>query len=501
MAITSKTLDAWVKRAIANFRTSFDGWPLGDKKFLGRVARSLGLIGWQLNKAVEDVDRDIVPSKNSSDDALDAWAFELGLPDGQGGYGRLKPVAATGGVASLTGVLGTSFSNGLIALAEDGTTQVKLDGAVSIAGSPPGFGSVSGQFVAVTAGAASNLAIGSVLTWQSPPAGADASFTLTSPLEGGADTENNPAVFARIVARLQTPPRGGVSEDYRVWASTVEGITAWVYPRRSGTGSVDLVITQAGTGQGRRPTVTQQTEVEDYITDHRPAGVEGVTVYIAYAPDANGHTVRVRVVPSSSRYDFDWDDTAGGPFTVDTGGYAAGPPATLRLNTTAPTTLTDAIDTYKLGNGLAPRLQVMSTGRPVNEPIRAVDYVTAAGKTTLTLESVPSTWTAPTSGDTVYAYGPAVETIANGILALCDALGPSRIGGYGDPITPWQDILTIASIIAVAEIAIDTDGTRLIFNVPVGNATIDGSAADVRGGDDPTNGPELLWLKHVAVTA
>lgn len=498
MAIPTKTRAQWVTRALANFRTSFEGWPLGTKKFLGRMSRAIGSLGWQLHKAVEDVDRDIVPSAKSSEDALNAWAEELGLPDGDGGYGKLKPVAATGGEADLTGVKGTIYPLGATATAEDGETQVELTGGVTIPGSAPGFGSVAGSFVAVTAGAAGNLPIGTKLTWDSQPAGADAQFELTTALEGGADTESNAAVFARIVSRLQTPPRGGVEEDFRVWAATFDGIRAWVFPKRSGTGTVDVVITQAGTGSARVPSEAQRAEVDEYIDTKRPANCDGVNVMVPTLA-ATGHDVRVRVVESSSRYAFDWDDD-GSTRQVDAGGYSGGPPATLRLANLAPASLKAAIDSYVAGTGLAPRLQVMSTGRVVNDPIRAVAYSDGGGKTTLTLESVPSTWTAPLAGDKVYPYGPVVATIAAGIVALCDSLGPSRSSGFGDALTPWNDTLAISGIIAVAEQAIDTDGTELIQKVPVGYATIDNIAGDVRAGDGNNGAPELLYLRSVAVT-
>jgi hypothetical protein len=259
------------------------------------------------------------------------------------------------------------------------------------------------------------------------------------------------------------------------------------------------VITAAGSGIGRVPSSAVKAEVEAAILKLRPVAASAVNVLLAVT--TSGHLVRVRVTVSSEKYAFDWIDTAGGPFTVDAGGYAAGPPATLRLNTIAPASLKAAIDAYKAAptSVLAPRLQVLSTGSVINPPIHAVDYVDGGGKTTLTLESIPADWTAPSNGNSVYAYGPVVATIAAGILALCDGLGPSRISGFGDLIQPWTDILTIAGIIAVAENASDTDGTRLISNVPVGEATIDGFAADVQGADNST-APELLFLSHVAVT-
>lgn len=498
MALPTKTLSQITDRVTAHFRTSFRGLPLGIRFFLGRSARALALSVWGLHKAVEDVDRDIVPSSKSSTDALSAWAFQLGLPDGKGGFGRLLPAAASGGAATLTGVKGTSYPDAITATAEDGSTKVALSGAVVIPGSGTGFGSVAAKFIAVTEGTVGNLPKGTVLTWDNPPTGADATFTLTSPLTKGLDSEDNPGVYGRIVARLQTPPRGGTAEDVRIWM-TVDGVAAvYVYPRRSGTGTVDAVIVGGGSGQARAPSSTVLDAAQASTEANRPIGSEQITALLPYMPNGAGHSVRARVEPSALRYDFDWSD-GGTALVVDVAGYAAGPPATILVVGSLPVSLTVAIDAFKNNQGLAPRLQVLSTGAPVNPPIRAVDY----SGSTLTLETVPDDWTPPADGDQVFAYGPVVATIAAGILALCDSLGPSRVSGFADVITPWSDKLTVSGVIRVCEDAVDTDGSKLISEVSPGNATIDGVAADVRGGDDglSAHGPELLYLSHVAVTA
>jgi hypothetical protein len=499
MSLPTKTLDQLVARAVAHLRTSFKGMPLGQRFFLGREARAFGLLAWGLHKAVEDADVDSVPSSKMSTDRLSDWAFQLGLPDGQGGFGRLLPTPASGGLATLTGVNGTVYADGLTATAEDGTTRVKLSGAQTVPGSPPGFGQVTGaNIVAVTPGSVGNLPEGTTLTWDSPPTGADATFALTGPLSKGTDLEDNPGAYARIVARLQTPPRGGVSEDVRVWG-TVEGVAqVYVYPRRGGTGTVDAVIAAGGSGQGRVPSTSVLDAAQTSFDAERPVASERVTAIFPYAPNGRGHSVDIRVTPSSGRYSFDWAD-GGTPMVVAS--YTPGPPAKITMVGALPAALTNAIDAFLAGSAVAPRVQVLSTGNPVNPGIRAVAY--NAGAKTITLETVPSTWTAPTGADLVYAYGPVVATIAAGILALTDSLGPSRASGFGDPITPWRDTLTISGITGVAEDAIDTDGTQLIGEVPVGDATIDGVAADVEGIDDglSAHGPELLYLTHVAVRA
>jgi len=504
MAIPTKTLDDVVKRALANFRTSFPGKPLGPKRFLGRTARALAVTTWGGQKAVEDLNGNIVLSKDSDDETLDGWAFTLGLSDGQGGICRKKPSTATGGAATLTGAMGTNYNDGIKAIAEDGITEIALSGTVTIAGSPPGSGSVAGAFVSVSTGADANLPAGTKCTWESAPFGADPTFILTGALEGAQDTETSPALFERILERLQTPPRGGVDEDYREWSDEGGAGYAYVYDRRSGTGSVDIVVVINGQGQNRAPTGPELTAVQASIDQNKPGAVESATAYAPNMPDANGHFVQIRVVPSKAKYDFDWDDTSGS-FDVDL--FTAGPPATIRLNTIAPTSLKSQIDIYKSSGNLvdAPRLQVCSTyahptGSVVNLPVRAVDYADGGGKTTLTLETLPDNWKTPTASDLVFAYGPIVETIANGIQEYVDALGPSRASGYGDVQTPWQDTMSLNQLVRIAEEAVDTDGTTLVQEVLSGGATIDGVAADVEASDNTTDPPELLYLRGIAVT-
>ena len=496
MAIPTRTLDEIVRRGLAFMRSAFPGFPVTDKKFLGRLGRANAKIAWGAQKAAEDVSQDIVPSPQTSSDTLTEWAVLLGLSDGAGAFGRLKPVAASGGAATITGVKGTIFPDGSTATSSDGGAQIELSGAVTIAGVPPGFGSGAAIFVAVTTGTVGNLPIGTVMTWDSPPAGADSTFTLTAALGDGKDEESNSEIYARIAQRLQQPPRGGVPEDYREWISTVAGIVySYVYPKRSGTGTVDVVITAGGSGQSRVPSVAQLDAAQTALDSERPAGAEAATVLLPYAPNGFGHDVKIKVVPASSAFEFDWSDV-GATLTVDL--YLAGPAATLRLNTLAPASLKGAIDAYNAGTGLAPRLQVISTGVAVNPGIRTTAWVDGGGKTTLTLETLPTGWTAPTFGDAVYAYGPVVESIANGTLDYVDALGPSRFSGYGDDLTPWRDLIAISGITAVAENAIDADGTDMTAEVPVGGVTIDGFVLDVIGSDG-VNGPELLYLDSVAV--
>jgi hypothetical protein len=338
-------------------------------------------------------------------------------------------------------------------------------------------------------------------SWATSPSapsapGADPSFTLTAALGGGNDAEDNPSVYGRILSRLQTPPRGGVAEDFRLWAGSVAGIVGvYVYPRRGGTGTVDLLITAGGQGQDRRPTAAQQVEAQTVVDTLRPVGADQANVLIPYMPDGAGHIVRVRVKPSSAKYNFDWDDTTVPALTVLS--YNPTPPAKLTLSFAPPASLVNAVTNYLAGaSPKPPRLQVLSTGTVTNGPIGVV-LITGS---VLTLETPPFDWVLPTAGDAVYAYGPVVATIAADIQTYVDALGPSRVSNYGDALTPWNDTLAISGLIAIAQTAVDVDGTPFVREVPPGQATIDGVPLDVQGSDSSGNPPELLYVKHIAVT-
>ncbi len=498
-SLPTQSKDSIITRARAFFRTAFPDLPMGVRQFLGQTSRAVGLNVWWLQKAVEDVAKDIVPSPDSSYNALQAWARDLGLPDGAGGYGALLPTISTGGTGLLVGTLGTVYPDGALLTAEDGVTTVALSGAQTVVGTPPGSGSVTGEFVSVTTGLTANLPIGTVLTWQSAPAGASPTVTLLTALEDAQDTETAAHLYARIVTRLQTPPRGGVAEDYVLWAELEAGITeVYVYPRRHGTGSVDVVIMQGGTGTGRIPSAAQLLAVQDYLDENTPVAVEDAEAMLPVA--STGRAVKVQVVPNGPDYAFDWDDGPSG-YVVDTAGYSAGPPATIKFNTLAPPSLKDAVDAYIAGVGVAPGLQVASTGAVTNPVVRVVSYADAGGKTTLTLDTLPDGWVAPVATNKVYAHGPVVDIIAAGIVALVNALGPSRLSGFADPFHRWNDILAVNQIARVAEDAIDTDGTALIQLVPPGLATIDAAATDVQAADPYVTAPEFITLSSVVIVA
>jgi hypothetical protein len=352
----------------------------------------------------------------------------------------------------------------------------------------------------VTAGIAGNLPINSILSWQSPPPGADATVVLTgSGLTGGLDGETDTALLQRIYDRLQQPPKGGAPVDYRTWAQAGTPLItrAYVYPLHGGTGTVHTVLTTGGSGTARKPTVTAQGLSDAYVATVRPAAMAGYLSLLPAMPALNGLTILARMKPSAAIYNFDWIDTlhvytvAG--YTPPAGALAA----TLTINWPAPATLQAAI-----AGALLPGLQVSSTGKP---PVMVPVHVTAIDGTfeVLTLENpLPTGWIAPTVGDRVYANGPVVAPIAAALLAYVDGLGPSRADGYADPNDPWEDTCAIARLTRCALDVTATDGvTVLASNLAIaGGMTINGAAVDVQGAADIAGAPELLYAASILVT-
>lgn len=500
MPITIQTRAQLTTAVRAVFVTLFPTRNLGTESFLGKTWRALTMAIWSFQKAVQDADYDATPTSNTSSGGLDNWAEVLGLTNGQGGYGRKVAQAATGGVVTATGTNGTVISDGTVCVGSDGSTLFEtVDGPYTISG---GVASVS--INATTTGTVGNLDVGEFVTWTSPPAGLDASATVTGALAGGTDLESNADILARIQYRLRNPPRAGVASDYRFWCENATVLTtgaaievkrAYVYPRRSGTGTVDMVLTQDGAD--RSPSSTVQDQVQEYIDSVRPVTVEEANVLLPYQPGSADLTIIARVVPSLALYAFDWDDTAASYATVKS--YPT--PTTLEVNGAAPAALIAAVTAATANGSAYPRIQIGGTGAgsPVRaQSVRVTSIDTAPADDVLTVDTA-LVGTA-VNGDTIYAGGPVVSEAQDNLIDYVNGLGPSRASGYADPNDPWEDTCAIARLGQTAIDTYDTDGTRMISNTVAGGVTINGGTVDVTAADDTTNPPELLKPILVLVT-
>ena len=66
--------------------------------------------------------------------------------------------------------------------------------------------------------------------------------TSATALTGGADIETDASLRARLLERIQNPPRAGTSEDYTTWAKAghPDVTRAWARPQAGGLGTVTV---------------------------------------------------------------------------------------------------------------------------------------------------------------------------------------------------------------------------------------------------------------------
>ncbi len=506
MAVTVYTEDELFDRAINYFRLSFPSQDLSEYSFFGLLARAFARFFVLAQEEIYQADADSVPAYQTDADgvprsrcstaALDAWLFVFGIPSGVPGiYGRRQATVSSGGL----GIPSVSAPAVLLpanTVASDPTGQilVKTVSATTLNG-PPNL--IPVQMVSVTTGLAANLPVGTVLTWQSPPAGLNATMALTGALTGAKDTESDESALLRLLERIQSPPRGGTAADFRFWAETAKdssGATlgvdrAYVYPLRSGLGTVDVLPLYGGSGTGRVPPAAEIAKIQAAIDAVRPVGVK-VNVLAASTPKFI--QIRVRATPTEFKngsYGWDWDD--GGTSTIITAHTAntltvAAVPAALSATFAA---------------GTRPRLQIPLVGGG-GSGLPFVTRVTNISGTTITIaDAFPAT---VFDGLTYFwAGGSIVLPIAQRILDYVNSLGPSRKSGTADPADAWSDRVLLEDLITLVMSTKDTDGTRMVSENPgygstavqIARAGMSFAIVGYQPLDPRVSPPELVWIR------
>jgi len=171
-----------------------------------------------------------------------------------------KPAVAAQGQARLTGTPGAAVPSGLtIKLGERVYTTTQA-GVIDAAGS------ATVAALANLAGTAGNAQGNTPAELTAAPAGITSQVVMVS-MTGGVDEESDGELLARLLELIRRPPAGGNKYDYRRWAMEVPGVSAaYVYPLRRSLGTVDVVITSAGS----LPSAATLAAVQAHIDDVRP---------------------------------------------------------------------------------------------------------------------------------------------------------------------------------------------------------------------------------------
>jgi uncharacterized phage protein gp47/JayE len=196
---------------------------------------------------------------------------EIWLVNSDGTIGRKQATLATGTVAA-TGISGSIVPAGALLGVGSGVNATYQVTAQVIVGSGP----TEVPVTALEAGTVGNLDPEDVMGFLVPPSGVDGTVTVVI-MDGGADTETDDELRARILRRIQQPPMGGDAADFENWALAVPGVTrAWCYPLEMGIGTVTVrfMCDDLRAEFGGFPLPIDVQNVSDYINVKRPVAVK-----------------------------------------------------------------------------------------------------------------------------------------------------------------------------------------------------------------------------------
>jgi uncharacterized phage protein gp47/JayE len=236
-----------------------------------------GLYGHQ-----EWIARQILPD-SCDDDVLARHAAIWSVPR--------KAASAATGLVNFTGNDGSVVPAGTLLVRADGSEYSTDADATIVAGV------ASASVTAVAAGSAGDAVANTALSFVAPVAGVSSAVTVDAAgIGGGADVEDVDAWRARVIARIQEPPKGGTSSDYERWALEVSGVTrVWVYPKELGLGTVTVRFVIDDAPGGLIPDAATVTAVQDHIDSVCPVRPD---VYVL-APTASPLNLTIQLTPDT----------------------------------------------------------------------------------------------------------------------------------------------------------------------------------------------------------
>ena len=278
MPYITKTYDAILQERLTDYANQIPGADVSAGSDIYVKASAVASAIWGLYQGQEWTRRQIFP--DSADSAeLERHAALRGL--------SRRPASKASGSVTLAGTDGIVVNSGLSLKTAEGVYFTTTSG-----------GTITGGTLDVTAQASSggvtgNIAAATALTVQDPPAGVDSAAVSATAFTGGAESEADTAILARLLDILRQPPAGGNAGDYRSWALEVSGIAlAYVYPLRLGLGSVTVVPLVTGSGAGRIPSQAIVDAVRTHIDAVRPVTVKTFQVL---APTASPQAVTATI--------------------------------------------------------------------------------------------------------------------------------------------------------------------------------------------------------------
>jgi hypothetical protein len=165
------------------------------------------------------------------------------------GESRLPAAGGSGTVLATLATPGTVF-HGSTTIPDPGALTARdqetgLRFQVFVDATADGDGEARVQLVGIDTGVATNLKVGAVIAWESPPLGAAPTATVVTPdFSGGRDIETDAEFSDRLKARIRHKPASGNRAHFRAWARDTSSRVhdAFVYPCAVHAGSVVVCV-------------------------------------------------------------------------------------------------------------------------------------------------------------------------------------------------------------------------------------------------------------------
>jgi hypothetical protein len=289
-----------------------------------------------------------------------------------------------------------------------------------------GDGTAPLTLIGIDTGEETELTVGTKVTWTNPPAGSDP-FALVAgqDFEGGTAKETDQEWGNRIFDARSKRPRAGNAAHFQLWSrratNAVQG--AFVYPCALHSGSVGVAILQKrGTTRGplaREPSLATMAIVTGYIVPPGSPVVPPFVFVIAVAARHQYSDIGLKLglrrgVKSG------WADANPWP------GITATPSRILA--SPAPSTLTFSVNSdIPLPAVGVPQLMIWNRALSEFERLNVVSVteITPSVRYDVVLSSAPL---APlTEGAAISPYSARLSSIAAGIEAYFDRLGPGEV--------------------------------------------------------------------------
>lgn len=258
-------------------RALFPGLNFGSPdSYHGKWATYLAGAVTQLHAHIDSAQKDLHPLTAGDGKPIRDWATALDVPIKGASPARKSSAGRVRGAAGATVDPGEQLrhaTTGLIFAIANATT-ITIPGVIGV--DPDSF--VDADIVGVDVGSQTRLEAGQTLNFISSPIGVEAEVKLQIALdEDGLDDEQFGSLRARVLDVLSSTPSGGNANDFVRWAKAALASvsTAYPYPNRHGTGTIDMVAFHAASGTSRSLSSQDRATVADYIRTKAPFQVAG----------------------------------------------------------------------------------------------------------------------------------------------------------------------------------------------------------------------------------